>query len=116
MGRSASVIIHEYVYVYMVSIETVGAGGDILVCCSEMGEIGLAGVWRPTPWRKERARNGAPLDWVVHTTNHGKSWPARSGSRPLFGEDVVNLLHDPFCPLNRSRDHGGGSRTLPGVE
>ena len=45
---------------------------------------------------------------------HGSA--ARSGSRPLFGEDVVNLLHDPFCPLNRSGDHGGGSRTLPGVE
>jgi len=54
---------------------------------------------------------------VVHAMNHGKSWPAAtSGSRPLFGEDVVDLLHDPFCPLNRGGDHGGGSRTLPGVE
>ena len=32
------------------------------------------------------------------------------------GEDVVDLLHDPFCPLNCSRDQGGGSRALPGVE
>src|SRR5271155_1648318 len=47
-------------------------------------------------------------------TFHGPA--TTSGSRPLFGEDVVNLLHDPFCPLNRSGDHGGGSRTLPGVE
>jgi hypothetical protein len=50
-------------------------------------------------------------------TFHGMSWPAdTSGSRPLFGEDVVNLLHDPFCPLHCGRDHGGGARTLPGVE
>jgi hypothetical protein len=73
-----------------------------------------------------RARSPAGTSFVAllharvaraYISRAGKSWPAaRSGSRPLFGEDVVNLVHDPFCPLNRSRDHGGGSRTLPGVE
>src|SRR5271154_3215797 len=71
----------------------------------------------PLPGAKSAPGMGHRLIGVVHTMSDGKSWPAAtSGSRPLFGEDVVNLLHDPFCPLNCSGDHGGGSRTLPGVE
>jgi hypothetical protein len=48
--------------------------------------------------------------------NGGRGSAPTAGSRPLFGEDVVNFLHDPFCALHRSRDQGGGSRTLPGIE
>jgi hypothetical protein len=83
----------------------------------------LSTVLHPTPSAKNAVGNGARLgsctreDARAYISRVGKSrLAARSDSRPLFGKDVVNLLHDPFCPLNRSRDHGGGSRTLPGVE
>jgi hypothetical protein len=36
--------------------------------------------------------------------------------RFLTREHMINLPHDPLCPLNRSRDHGVGSGARLGIE